>query len=122
MFYVVVFQPKKINEQDRKVFNQEKKHVRDVVLPKLRMPIFNIPPILKNDKAQKMTTEDLSNKITLSKTYLEASIKALVPTFFGLITEIHTNEILLTSVSRSIRMFKYAMKKALARLLLHSAM
>ena len=43
-FYVLVFQPRKIREQDLKVYNQEKKYVRDSVLPKLRMPIFKIPP------------------------------------------------------------------------------
>ncbi len=34
-FYVLVFQPRKIREQDLKVFYREKKYVRDSVLPKL---------------------------------------------------------------------------------------
>ena len=39
-FYVLVFQPRKIHEQDLKVFNCEKKHVREFIVPKLCTPIF----------------------------------------------------------------------------------
>ena len=91
----------------------------DSFLPKLHMPIFKIPALSKNEKTQKTMSKDLPNKVTISKTYLDEIIKALVPSFFGLITEIHTNEELLKSVARSIRTFKKAMKKALSQLLLN---
>ena len=119
-FYVLVFQPRKIREQDLKVYNQEKKYVRDSVLPKLRMPIFKIPALSKNEKTQKTTSKDLPNKVTISKTYLDEVIKALVTYFFRLITEIQTNEELFTSISRSIRSFEQAMKTALSQVLLNS--
>ena len=50
--YVLVFQPRKIHEQDLKVYNREKKFVRDSVLPKQCMPIFKIPPLSKNEGSE----------------------------------------------------------------------
>ena len=52
-FYVLVFQPRKIRELDLKVYNREKKYVRDSVLSKLRTPIFKIPPFQRMIRLRK---------------------------------------------------------------------
>ena len=52
-FYVLVFQPRKIREQDLKVYNQEKEYVRESVLSKLRSPIFKIPPFQRMIRLRK---------------------------------------------------------------------
>ena len=65
-------------------------------------PRFLKSPLSKNDKAQKTTSKDPPNKVTINKTYLDEAIKALLPSFFCLITEIQTNDGLLTSVAKSI--------------------
>jgi hypothetical protein len=92
------------------VYNREKKYVRESVLSKLRSPIFKIPALSKNDKAQKTTSKDPPNKVTINKTYLDETIKALIQSFFGLMTEIESNEELFKSVERSIGTFQTTMK------------
>ena len=73
-------------------------------------PRFLKSPLSKNDKAQKTTSKDPPNKVTINKTYLDEAIKALLPSFFRLITEIQTNDGLLTSVAKSIRAFQNILK------------
>ena len=52
-FYVLVFQPRKIRELDLKVYNRDKKYVRESVLAKLRTPIFKIPPFQRMIRLRK---------------------------------------------------------------------
>ena len=75
-------------------------------------PRFLKAPLSKNDKAQKTTSIDPPNRVTIDKTHLDEAIKALLPSFFGLITEIQTNEGLLTSVAKSIRAFENAVNQS----------
>jgi len=109
-FYVLVFQPRKIREQDLKVYNRERKYVRESVLPKLRSPIFKIPALSKNDKAQKTTSKDQPNKVAINKTYLDEKITALIQSYFDLISDIETNEEEFVSVEESIGTFETILK------------
>ena len=73
-------------------------------------PRFLKSPLSKNDKAQKTTSKDPPNRVTINKTYLDEAIKALLPSFFCLITEIQTNDGLLRIVAKSIRAFENILK------------
>ncbi len=72
------------------------------------------------EKAQKTPRKELSSKVTLNKSYPDASIMALVPTLLSVISDIHANDMFLKNMEKGLAMFKQAKKIVKTSLLLHS--